>query len=278
MIINQTALWIIFGVCLFLFCLGFLYRVSIWMEGTGEDGGKKRSKIFKFLQCNGLFCRALFSRKAPVMIKSFFADGIVHRNLLRDSILKWLIHMFMFWGLASFTLITILHVIAIAAAPNNIIDGSSPWFFMVFGTLENRFTALVIDLSKLAILGGAFIAVLRFLLLKKKYMSVELKDKSAGVIISSIAIFSFIYEATFFLAKGTPVARAAFAPAGYVLSLILNLIPGANWSILATIFFYAYITALFLFAAYIPYGKYSHMVFGPVVAVYNKLSEGKHQD
>jgi hypothetical protein len=147
---------------------------------------------------------------------------------------------------------------------------------MVFGTLENRFTALVIDLSKLAILGGAFIAVLRFLLLKKKYMSVELKDKSAGVIISSIAIFSFIYEATFFLAKGTPVARAAFAPAGYVLSLILNLIPGANWSILATIFFYVYITALFLFAAYIPYGKYSHMVFGPVVAVYNKLSEGKH--
>jgi heterodisulfide reductase subunit E len=276
MIISQTTLWIIFGVCLFLFCLGFLYRVSIWMEGMGEDGAKKRSKIFKFLQYKVLFCKALFSRKAPALIKSFFADGIVHGNLLKDSMLKWLIHMFMFWGLASFTLITILHVIAIAAAPNNIIDGSAPWFVMVFGTLENRFTALVIDLSKLAILGGAFIAVLRFMLLKKKYKSVELKDKSAGVIISIIAIFSFIYEAIFFLAKGTPAARAAFAPAGYVLSLILNLIPGVNWSILAAIFFYAYITALFIFCAYIPYGKYSHMVFGPIVAVYNKLSEGKH--
>jgi len=149
---------------------------------------------------------------------------------------------------------------------------------MVFGTLENRFTAMAIDLSKIAILGGAFVAVLRFLLLKKKYMSVELKDKSAGVIISTVAIFSFIYEATFFLANQTPVAKAAFAPAGYVLSLILNFIPGVNWSILATVFFYAYITALFLFAVYVPYGKYSHMVFGPVVAVYNKLSVGKHQD
>jgi len=276
MIIDQTALWVIFGVCLFLFCLGFLYRMSIWLEGTGEEGAKKRSKMFKFLQYKGLFCRTLFSRKAVSLIKSFFADGIVHGNLLKDSILKWLIHMFMFWGLASFTLITILHVIAIAVAPNNIVDGSSPWFVMVFGTLENRFTALIMDLSKLAILGGAFIAVLRFLMLKNKFKSVELKDKSAGVIISIIAIFSFIYEATFFLAKGTPAAKAAFAPAGYVLSLILDFIPGVNWSILAAIFFYAYITALFLFAAYIPYGKYSHMVFGPVVAVYNKLSEDKH--
>ncbi|MFC2159853.1 hypothetical protein ACFLQS_03955 [Actinomycetota bacterium] len=276
MIINQTALWIIFGVCLFLFCLGFLYRMSIWLEGTGEEGAKKRSKMFKFLQYKGLFCRTLFSRKAADLIKSFFADGIVHGNLLKDSILKWLIHMFMFWGLASFTLISILHVIAIAAAPNNIIDGSGPWFMMVFGTLENRFTSLIIDFSKLAILGGAFIAVLRFLMLKNKYKSVELKDKSAGVIISIIAIFSFIYEATFFLAKGTPATKAAFAPAGYVLSLILDLIPGVNWSILAAIFFYAYITALFLFVAYIPYGKYSHMVFGPIVVVYNKLSEDKH--
>ncbi len=273
MIINQTALWIIFGVCLFLFCLGFLYRILIWMEGTGGDGPKKRSKYSKFVKCMSLFCRALFSRKAPVMIKSFFADGIVHGNLMRDSILKWLIHMFMFGGFAGFTLITILHVIAIAAAPNTIIDGSGPWFVTVFGTLENRFTTIVMDLSKLAILGGAFIAVMRFMLLKKKYKSVELKDKSAGVIISTIAIFSFIYEASFFLAKGTPAAKAAFAPAGYVLSLILNFIPGVNWSILAAIFFYAYIIALFLFAVYIPYGKYSHMVFGPVVAVYNKLSE-----
>jgi heterodisulfide reductase subunit E len=276
MIINQTTLWIIFGVCLFIFCLGFLYRMSIWMEGTGEKGPKKRSKCIKLLQCIGIFCRILFSRKAPKMIRSFFADGIIHGNLLKDSILKWLIHIFMFWGLASFTLITILHVIAIAAAPNNMVDGSSSWFVMVFGSLENRFTALVIDLSKLAILGGAFIAVLRFLLLKKKYKSVELKDKSAGVIISIIAIFSFLYEATFFLAQGTPVAKAAFAPAGYILSLVLNYIPCSNWSILVAIFFYIYVTALFLFAAYIPYGKYSHMVFGPVVAVYNKLSEGKH--
>ena len=276
MIINQALLWVIFGVCLFLFCLGFIYRMSIWLQGEDGNSGKKRSRISRFFSYLGLFLKTLFSKRSGQLIKSFFADGIIHGNLLRDSILKWLIHIFMFWGLASFTLISILHLIALAAAPENAVSAASPWYVMVFGTLENRFTAIVMDLSKLAILGGAFIAVIRFLLLKSKYKSVELKDKSAGVIISFIAILSFFYEATFFLAMETPVARAAFAPAGYILSLLLGLIPGVNWAPVATGFFYASMALLLLFAALIPFGRYSHMVFGPIVAVYNKMTKKAH--
>lgn len=276
MIINQALLWVILGVCFFLFCLGFIYRISIWLKGEDERGGSKRSRTSRLFSYLGLFFRALFSKRSGSMIKSLFADGIIHGNLFRDSILKWFIHIFMFWGLASFTLISILHLIALASAPGNAISAASPWFVLVFGTLENRFTAIVMDLSKLAILGGAFIAVLRFLLLKSKYKSVELKDKSAGVIISAIAILSFFYEGTFLLAMGTPAARAAFAPAGYILSLILGLIPGVSWVPVAAGFFYAFITFLLLFVALIPFGKYSHMVFGPIVAVYNKMTGKKY--
>lgn len=273
MIINQAVLWVILGVCLFLFCSGFLYRMSIWLYGEDGGEGKKRSRTGKFFRYSGIFLKTLFSRKAGRVIKNFFSNGIIHGNLFRDSILKWFIHIFMFFGLASFTLITLLHLIAIAAAPGGIIGAASPWFIMVFGTIENRFTAIITDLSKLAIFGGAFIAFLRFLLLKKKYKSVELKDKSAGIMISVIALLSFVYEGTFFLAMGTPAARAAFAPAGYILSLILGFIPGINWAVAATVFFYAYISMLFLFVAAVPFGKYSHMVFGPIVAVHNKMKE-----
>lgn len=276
MVINQALLWAVLGVCSFLFCLGFLYRISIWLQGEDEADGRKRPGISRFFIYLGLFFKTLFSRRAGQVVKSFFADGIIHGNLFRDSILKWFIHIFMFWGLASFTLISILHLIAVAAAPGNAVTSASPWFIMVFGTLENRFTALLMDLSKLAILGGAFIAVLRFLVLKNRYKSVELKDKSAGVIISFIAILSFFYEGTFFLAMGTPAARAAFAPAGYVLSLILGLIPGVNWLPAATGLFYISMILLLLFAGLIPFGRYSHMVFGPIVAVYNKMTEKDH--
>jgi len=276
MIISQALLWVILGVCLFTFCLGFTYRMSIWLQGEDEGGSGKRCWTRRFFSYLGLFLKTLFSKRSGQLIKSFFADGIVHGNLFRDSILKWFIHIFMFWGLASFTLISILHLIAIAAAPGNTVSADSPWYIMVFGTLENRFTAIVMDFSKLAILGGAFIAVVRFLLLKSKYKSVELKDKSAGVIISFVAILSFLYEGTFFLAMDTPVTRAAFAPAGYILSLILGLIPGINWAPVATGFFYASMALLLLFAALIPFGRYSHMVFGPIVAVYNKMTRKAH--
>jgi len=277
MIINQALLWVILGVCIFLFYLGFFYRVSIWLQGGDAGEGKKGSKICRFFRYSGLFLKTLFSRRAGQMVKSFVSDGIIHKNLFKDSILKWIIHIFIFWGLVSFALITLLHMIAIAAAPDNSsIGAASPWFVMVFGTIENRFTAIIIDLSKIAILGAAFIAVLRVLFLKKKYKSVELKDKSAGVMISMIALLSFFYEGTFFLSMETPVSRAAFAPGGYILSLILGFIPGINWGLAAAVFFYAYIILLFLFIAFIPFGKYSHMVFGPIVVVYNKMKEKKH--
>jgi heterodisulfide reductase subunit E len=276
MMVNQPLLWAILGVCFILFCLGFFYRISIWLRGEDEESGRKRSRIGKFFSYLGLFLKTLFSRNAGQVIKSLFTDGIIHGNLFRDSILKWFIHIFMFWGLASFSLISILHLIAIAAAPGNTVNAASPWFVMVFGTLENRFTATVMDLSKLAILGGAFIAVLRFLFLKRRFKSVELKDKSAGVIISLIAILSFFYEGTFFPAMETPAARAAFAPAGYILSLTLGLITDVNWAPVTTVFFYAFMILLLLFAALIPFGRYSHMVFGPIVSVYNKMKEKEH--
>ncbi len=272
--LNSISLWVILSVSIFLFFLGFFFRISIWLRGSDGAGnqreGKDRSRISRFFRYLGLFIKSIFSRRSGAIIKSFFADGMIHRNLFRDSVLKWFIHIFMFMGLAAFFIITVFHIIAIAAAPGGAALDSSCWFIRVFGTLENRFTAIVMDLSKLAILGGAFIAVLRFAFLKKRFKSVELKDKSAGVIISAIAVSSFFYEAAFFLSGSVPVERAAFAPAGFVLSHILSFI-GVDWAIPAAVFFYIYIIALLLFTALIPYGKYSHMVFGPIVAVYNKL-------
>ncbi|MCL4377352.1 MAG: hypothetical protein M1409_03050 [Actinobacteria bacterium] len=271
--LNTISLWIILGLFVFVFLLGFFLRISIWLRGSEEnetDKSLRKSRIDKFFRYVGIFFKMFFSRRFISIVKSFFIDGIVHRNLFKDSILKWSIHIFMFWGLASFTLITVLHVIAIIATPNGVVLESAGWYIRVFGTLENRFTALVFDLSKLAILSGAFLAVLRFLFLRKKLKSVELKDKSAGVIISVIAVFSFLYEAAFFLSKSTPASKAVFAPVGFILSTILSFI-GIKWVFPAEMFFYIYIILLFLFVSFIPYGKYSHMVFGPIVAVFNKL-------
>ncbi|MCL5071841.1 MAG: hypothetical protein M1308_13260 [Actinobacteria bacterium] len=277
--LNTISLWIILGIFAFIFFFGFFYRISIWLRGEEEnkdDRSLKKSRLGKFFRYLGIFFKRIFSRRFAGIVKSFFMDGIVHQNLLRESILKWFIHILMFWGLTLFTLMTILHVIAIALTPGGTVPDGAGWYIRVFGTLENSFTAMLLDLSKFALLGGAFIAVFRFLFLKRKLKSVEVKDKSVGVIISVIAVFSFFYEASF-LVKFVPADKAVFSPGGFILSRILSYL-GIKWIFQPELFFYIYIILLFSFVSYIPYGKFSHMVFGPIVAVSNKLeSEQKNK-
>jgi heterodisulfide reductase subunit E len=278
--LNGIHLWIIFGFFAAVFLLGFFYRISVWLRGGVEVEGqpfieenntRKKSGSYKFLKYAGFFTRAVFSKKIFIIFKSFIRDGIIHFNLLKDSRLKWFIHIFMFWGLTVFFIISVLHFISVAAAPGGIPVENSSGFVKIFGTLENRFTAFTLDISKLAIIFGAVIAVLRFLIFKNKIKSVELKDKSAGIFLSCIAILGFLYEASYFTAQAVPLEKSIFAPAGFILSLIFFYI-NINWWIATVIFFNIYFAALFAFVAFIPYGKYSHMVFGPVVAVYNKLA------
>lgn len=284
MFINGTYLWVVLGVSVSLFFLGFFYRISVWLRGEDENPelypGGKRSRIRKFFYYVFQFARVLFSRNFFILIKSFFRDGIIHVNLFKDNKLKWFIHIFMFWGLLLLTVISVLNLIGMAAAPAGIPVSDSSWFVRVFGTLENRFTALVMDISKIFILFGAFTAVIRFLFLKSKMKSVELKDKSAGVIISILSVLSFLYEASYFSAMSTPIQISAFAPGGFILSYLFDIVK-FKWLIFNTIaykwfftaiFFNIFITGLVLFVAFIPYGKYSHMVFGPIVAVYNKFT------
>jgi heterodisulfide reductase subunit E len=270
--------WVIFAVFIFLFLLGFFYRVSLWLRG-----GPEKSRIKKFFNYKVLFLQQLFSRNFFRIIRSFFLDGIVHVNLFRDSKLKWFIHIFMFWGLLAFTIISILHLIALAIAPGWIQAHDAGWYISVFGSLENRFTAFVMDFSKLAIFFGAFLAVVRYLFLKNKMKSVELKDKSAGIIISIIAIFGFLYEAAYFSAMETPAIQSAFAPGGFILSYLFKIIKIKWWMFdtiyyaweMVVVLFSIYMIGLLMFVAFIPYGKYSHMVFGPVVAVYNRFIRSK---
>jgi heterodisulfide reductase subunit E len=276
---QDIIFWVVFAVFLAVFFGGIFYRVSIWLSGRDEDYYSAeedvKSKPAKLKKYIGSFIKKVFSRDLKKIILIFFRDGIFHTNLFKDSKLKWFIHTFMFWGLVSFFLITIFHMIALTAAPMGMPAADSSWFIRVFGTLSNRFTAAALDLTKLGILFGVFLAVIRFLFLRKKKKSVELKDKSAGIFMAIIVIFGFLYEAGYIVSRSVPVSRAVFAPAGFILSVIFSFFKDSiNFSALSPVFLYIYFIGLLIYIAYIPYGKFSHMVFGPFVTLLNRLDEG----
>ncbi len=275
---QDIIFWVIFAVFLAVFFGGIFYRASIWLSGRDEDyyGREQyvRSKPAKLKKYTGLFLKKFFSRDFKKIVIIFFRDGIFHTNLLKDSKLKWFIHTFMFWGLVSFFFITIFHMIALTAAPMGTPTPDSAGFIRVFGTLSNRFTAAALDLTKLGILFGVFLAVVRFLFLRKKMKSVELKDKSAGIYMAIIVIFGFLYEASTILSRSIPAEKAAFAPAGFILSLLFSFLKDSiNFAVLSAVFLYIYFIGLLIYVAYIPYGKFSHMVFGPFVTLMNRLED-----
>ncbi|MGM0365285.1 MAG: hypothetical protein ACQEP5_01975 [Actinomycetota bacterium] len=273
--------WVIFALFIVLFFWGIGYRISIWLWGQTETSygkpAKKLSRPAKFKKNLRDFLKRFFGPDFGMIVKSFFADGIIHVNLFRDSKLKWFIHIFMFWGLVSFFLITVLHAIAFFIAPGGMAVEGSSGFVKVFSTLENRFTAMALDLTKLTIILGVVIAVLRFAAFRKKKKSVELKDKTAGILLAITVIFGFLYEASFILSRSIPTERAAFAPAGFILSVILlPIFTNIDWQAASMAFFFIHLAMLFGFVAYIPYGKFSHMVFGPFVVVARRLRERAH--
>lgn len=255
--------WIIFGLFILIFLIGFFYRISIWLGGAESGIYSKKtiieSKWNRFFKYAGAFLKRLFSRDFFKILKSFFKKSIVHVDLFKSSKLKSFIHIFMSWGFATFFIVTIVYFIFVAVAPAGFPIYHLSWFFM----------AILLDIPKLFIILGVLMAVVRFIILKNKKKSVELKDKSAGIFIAIIVLFGFLYEASFILSNNIPIGRAIFMPAGFVISLIFSYIK-INWSIVSQIFLYIHMVLLFAFAAYMPYGKYSHMVFGPIVAFINK--------
>ena len=255
--------WIILGFFLLMFLIGFFYRISIWLGGaeSGIDNKKTiaASKWVRFFKYAKPFLKKLFSRDFFKILKSFLKKSIIHVDLFRSSKLKSLIHIFMFWGFATFLIATVVYLVFVAAAPGGFPINSLSWFFM----------AVLLDIPKMFIIFGVLLAVVRFIILKNKKKSVELKDKSAGILIAIIVLFGFLYEASFILNNNIPIGRAVFMPAGFVISLIFSYVK-INWGIASSIFLYIHMILLFAFAAYIPYGKYSHMVFGPIVAFINK--------
>jgi hypothetical protein len=255
--------WIIFGFFILIFFIGFFYRISIWLGGAESGIYNKKtivtSKWVRFFKYAGSFLKRLFSRDFFKILKSFLKKSIIHVDLFKSSKLKSFIHIFMFWGFATFLIATIVYLVFVAVAPGGFPINNLSWFFM----------AILLDIPKMIIIFGVLLAVVRFIILKNKKKSVELKDKSAGIFIAIIVLFGFLYEASFILNNNIPIGRAVFMPAGFVISLIFSYIK-INWGIVSSIFLYIHMIFLFAFVAYIPYGKYSHMVFGPIVAFINK--------
>src|SRR4030043_85871 len=95
-------------ISLVIFALGLIYKVSSWFRLTldrEDEASKPGTRVSAALK--GVLL-TLFSGKIFRLVKAFFYDILFQSRILRESLLRWVMHMCLFWG---FVLLLLMHAL-----------------------------------------------------------------------------------------------------------------------------------------------------------------------
>jgi heterodisulfide reductase subunit C/nitrate reductase gamma subunit len=99
---------ILLYISLCIFVLGTAWKITAWFTrciGPASRDIPSSRRVSAALQ--GMR-RTLFSRKIVVVAAAFFLDGILQRRILKESVLRWVMHMTLFAG---FMLLLLMHAL-----------------------------------------------------------------------------------------------------------------------------------------------------------------------
>lgn len=168
-------------ISLCIFVLGTAWKVSAWFMrriGPASRDIPTSNRIFAALRGT---LKTLFSRKIGVAAGAFFLDGILQRRILKESALRWVMHMALFAG---FMLLLLMHALD-EWITMRLFDGYSatanPYFF-----LRDFFGVLV--------LLGLGIAVFRRFILKVPRLRTRTPDVVAILVLAVIMVSGLLLE------------------------------------------------------------------------------------
>lgn len=166
-------------ISLSVFILGLVYRISTWFfRSIGSTGDiHPCTRFFAFIRG---FIGIIFSLKIFTLIKVFILDVILQRRVLKEDILRWVMHMLIYGGFMLLILMHALGEIITASIFSDYYSTLNPFFFLR-------------DLFGLMVILGVLIAVYRRFIMKIP------RFKSNGMDIYAIIIVAVIILSGIFL-------------------------------------------------------------------------------
>lgn len=164
-----------------IFILGSIYKISRWFSrsiGVLTDNITTGHRIVSAV--NGILS-VIFSKKILILLRVFIFDVILQMRILRESFMRWLMHMLIYTG---FMLLLLMHALGTLISENIFTDYYStinPFFF-----LRNFFGAMVII--------GLGIAVFRRLMLKIPHLKTNAMDRYALIILFAVILSGVFLE------------------------------------------------------------------------------------
>jgi heterodisulfide reductase subunit C/nitrate reductase gamma subunit len=170
-------------VSLGIFSIGLIYKVSTWFTrkiGISADDIAVSTRVFTAVKGT---LGVVFSPKILTLLKVFILDVLFQRKIFEVDLLRWVMHMLIFYG---FMLLLLMHAL------DSFISESL--FSNYYSTL-NPFM-FIRDLSALLVIAGIAIAMYRRFILKIPRLKTSAMDHYAIMIVAVIMISGIFLEGT----------------------------------------------------------------------------------
>ena len=247
----QWSLYVLTVITTAIFLVGVYANVYLIRRG------KARSLTYKF--------------NPGAMLKALIVNVIFQRKLLKQSSLRWFMHISIFWGFMGLLAhTTLLAYFAHFASP----DSPAAKFFFTPGSGGRLFLDFWGDFWGMFILVGCSIAIYRRYVSKTQQLDTILADTLAVWLLFSITATGFFCEAVRFV-HVPPSPEYAYSFLGYPLSkLLLAFIPPNSLKALKyTEQVRTHLILGIFLILYIPFSKMWHIFVSPIEVLLDESEE-----
>ncbi len=242
--------WIIQSVGLLLLVTGIIYKISVYHKA-------KKQSLYKKPDCF-------------LIIKALFRETLFQKQLAQKGFCRWIAHMGIFCGFAGLLLLS-----AMAVLLETVVPADSSFSLYMLGGDGHNYYKFAGDLFGLLILMGLIVAVFRRYILKDSRLYTDSGDTIALVILTLLVLSGLFLEAAR-IAIVPPQPGLQYSFVGYTLAKVIAGLSGLKQLAAGLWVFHSTLTAAFL--AYIPHGKFLHIINSPVEIILNASEERMRGD
>ncbi|MCJ7547793.1 MAG: 4Fe-4S dicluster domain-containing protein [Deltaproteobacteria bacterium] len=168
-------------VALIIFGAGLFYKVFRWFRYSISMGAQDGSTVRRLVAAFTGIISTLFSAQFFTLVKVFILDVVLNRRILKEDVLRWLMHMCIYGG---FVLLLLMHALGhytSAVVFNNYVSTINPFFFLR-------------DLFGVLVLVGIAIAIYRRFILRIPRFFTNVGDHYAIIIVAVILLSGIALE------------------------------------------------------------------------------------
>jgi heterodisulfide reductase subunit C/nitrate reductase gamma subunit len=160
---------------LIIFLLGLIYKISNWFIRRFGSGGPTVGTFQRLGAAAGGILAVIFSTGLLTVLKAVIVDVLLQGRVFKESIVRWVAHMLIFYGFMLLLLMHALDTVITAAWFNDYYATVNPFFF-----LRDLFGAMV--------LAGVAIAAFRRYVSKPPRLKTGVRDHYAVIILAVIML------------------------------------------------------------------------------------------